>query len=102
MENQFPNKSDALRMVYLLEQMTATTTGGTALLQSYAISDSDESSSATKYYGFLKADGSWYIMKVTVATGVSAFTYVQGAAGTYAAAWAAKASQTYATFDVAF
>lgn len=106
MENQLPNLSSALRMVYLLEQLVSTSPGGSGTPTAtapatYAISDADEAAASPKYYGFLKADGAWYILKVTAAAGVSGYTYVAGTTG-YAAAWTGRAGQTYTSYDVTF
>lgn len=60
----------------------------------YSISDLDESS-ATKYYGYLKADGGWYILKLTS-------TEARYAKGTSGYNWANRASETYDTFANTF
>lgn len=60
----------------------------------YAISDLDESGT-TKYYGFLKDDGGWYIMSVTG----TAVRYVKGASGY---SFASPSSLTYDTFSNTF
>lgn len=60
----------------------------------YSISDLDESGT-TKYYGFLKDDGAWYIMSVTA----TAVRYVKGASGY---SFASPSSLTYDTFSNTF
>lgn len=60
----------------------------------YSISDRDESG-ATKYYGYLKADGGWYIMSVTS----TAVRYVKGDSGY---SFASPSSLTYDTFSNTF
>lgn len=51
------------------------------------------------YYGFSAADGSWKILRKTIATNV--FRYSTGASD-YSTAWTNRASQSYATYDVTF
>jgi hypothetical protein len=58
---------------------------------------SDRVVGATKYYGFLKADGSWYIMRDTGTT----YRYVRGDSG-YPSAWTNRSSQTYDLFSEVF
>lgn len=60
----------------------------------YSISDLDESGT-TKYYGFLKDDGAWYIMSVTA----TAVRYVKGTSGY---SFASPSSLTYDTFSNTF
>ena len=60
----------------------------------YSISDLDESGT-TKYYGFLKDDGGWYIMSVTS----TAVRYVKGTSGY---SFASPSSLTYDTFSNTF
>ena len=47
---------------------------------SYRISDIDDDATPN-YYGFLKADGSWYILKETVSAGANTYRYVAGSSG---------------------
>lgn len=51
------------------------------------------------YYGFSAADGSWKILRKTIATNV--FRYSTGASD-YSTAWTNRASQSYATYDATF
>ena len=67
-------------------------------VSSYQPSDID-STSDPKYYGFLAADGSWYIMEENTAEGT--YRYVRGTSG-YAAAWTARATNTYVLFSALF
>lgn len=62
----------------------------------YSISDLDESG-VTKYYGYLDADGAWYILQLTSSTG----RYIKGASN-YTTNWTNRASLTYDTFDNIF
>jgi len=52
----------------------------------------DEETATYEYYGYVKADGSWCIKRVTISTAYS--QYVIGASD-YATAWTNRASQTY-------
>lgn len=67
----------------------------------YIISDLDEST-ATKYYGFLTADGRWYIMREQTA---NTYRYARGT-GNYetaiTGAWVTRAAQNYTHFHIAF
>lgn len=63
----------------------------------YAPSDVDEASDP-KYYGFLAADGRWYIMKNT---GDTTFRYCTGMSS-YASNWANRATLTYDYFSEVF
>jgi hypothetical protein len=64
----------------------------------YRISDSDETGSPS-YYGFITADGAWFIMSIDG----GAFRYCRGSSG-YAAAWALRADPgtVYALYDTVF
>lgn len=52
----------------------------------------DEETATYEYYGYVKADGSWCIKRVTISTAYS--QYVIGATD-YTTAWTNRASQTY-------
>lgn len=69
-------------------------------LLGYMTSDTDEASD-TKYYGFLNADGKWYIYRWNTITGEH--RYVRGDTG-YIAAWTARADvgTVYDYWDVVF
>lgn len=67
-------------------------------LDQYKISDGDEAGT-TKYYGFVDKDGNWYILKND--TTANSYRYTKGS-GSYSAAWTARASKTYNTYDVIF
>ncbi len=68
-----------------------------ATLDSYKISDVDDASDP-KYYGFLRANGYWYILRNT---GDAQYRYVSGLTG-YADAWTGRAALTYTYMDQAF
>lgn len=83
----------------------ATATGQTNIqtkigdvLADYKISDIDADASPN-YYGFLRKDGAWYILKETVSAGADTYRYVKGASGYN---WSNRASESYVTFDSAF
>lgn len=69
---------------YSWQTPAATTTGDSN--QNY------EKTSTYVYVGYENTDGSWYIYRRTVATNIR--LYATGASG-YAAAWTARAGQTY-------
>lgn len=72
-------------------------------LVGYQPSDIDDGGS-TKYYGFLKADGRWYIMRESS----GAYRYAKGVpdpdngGGLYTDAWTARASLSYDYYSVVF
>lgn len=65
---------------------------GNDLTSRYKISDI-----ASPYFGYLDADGAWYIMKLSAGEA----RYVKGATG-YAAAWAGKAGLSYDYYNETF
>ena len=68
-----------------------------AMLNAYRLVDTDEASATTKYYGFTKRDGYWYIMKEAISSDVHAYTFVTGTSA-YSTAWTGRAGLTYGTF----
>lgn len=60
---------------------------------------SDQESGVTSYFGYLNADGNWYIQKGVQAGAVINYTY---AAGSSSYSWANRGSASYASFDVTF
>lgn len=64
----------------------------------YSISDIDDSADPA-YYGFLSADGSWYILRETSSTG--AYRYAKGTTD-YSTNWTNRATLTYDLYDVTF
>jgi hypothetical protein len=64
-------------------------------IDEYQSSDIDESADP-KYYGFLRADGHWYIIQNNSAAGT--FRYVSGATD-YIISWTGRAGLTYGYFD---
>lgn len=71
------------------------------LLDAFNISDVDEQVATPRYYGFLRLDGSWYIMKETNTAGLKVYTYVKGTAS-YSTNWTGRAGLTYADFQTVF
>lgn len=61
----------------------------------FAVSDLDETNG---YFGFMTSTGAWYILYLTA----TAARYARGAAGTYAANWAARAGLSYQYYDQVF
>ena len=68
---------------------------GNALASYYLVQDDDTSSASYEYYGYVKADGSWVIKRVTVSSSYAEFD--SGASG-YATAWTNRATGTYADY----
>lgn len=64
----------------------------------FRISDVDGAADP-KYYGFLAANGNWYIQREVASP--NQFRYVYGWSD-YATAWANRASLSYDLFDVVF
>jgi len=60
---------------------------------------SDQQSGTTSYYGYLRKDGAWYIMKSVLTAPVTNYTYVKGASGYN---WAGRAGLSYASFSATF
>jgi len=71
--------------------------GKTAQLQDYFISDIDESDEGIKFYGYLDAEGNWYIMQSTSGT-----TYRYASSGVYASNWIDRSGIDYQAFDQEF
>jgi hypothetical protein len=71
-------------------------------LLGYRICDRDSGNGDFNYYGYMKKDGSFYIMREEVAVG--AYRYYQGNIGSYATDWVARKSGsiTYSYLNVAF
>lgn len=71
-------------------------------LDEYKISDIDDAD-PTKYYGFLKKDGGYYILEED--TVAKTYRYYKGSSGydiAVTGAWATRVSQTYDYFNVIF
>lgn len=67
-------------------------------LSDYKISDIDADASPN-YYGFLRSDGAWYIIKETISAGNDTYRYASGSSGYN---WSNRASETYQSFDNTF
>lgn len=59
----------------------------------YKISDTDDDASPN-YYGFVKTDGNWYILKETLVAGANTYRYIKGDSG-YATNWTGRTGLTY-------
>lgn len=66
-------------------------------LEGYYISDQE--TGATSYFGYLNADGAWYIMKAVTSGAETNYTYVKGSSGYN---WAGRAGLSYAVFSTTF
>jgi hypothetical protein len=69
-------------------------------LQDYFISDKDDDASPN-YYGFVKKDGNWYILKETVSAGADTYRYFKGVAD-YATNWTNRVGLSYDYFHNIF
>lgn len=72
---------------------------GFPILDGYAASDTDESDGTYNYYGFLKADGSWYILRTTKTQ--TALRYFAGSSD-YVTNWTGKGALSYDYFNAIF
>ena len=68
-------------------------------LRGYQISDQAVNPGATSYYGFLRNNGAWYVMRSVVSGNVTAYTYVAGDSGYD---FSNRAAESYVSFDSAF
>jgi len=66
----------------------------------YVISDKDDDASPN-YYGFVNADGGWYILKETVSAGADTYRYIKGDSD-YTTNWTGRAGLTYGYFNAIF
>lgn len=73
----------------------------TDVFSAYRIVDTDERLASPRFYGFLRLDGWWFIMKATATTNVTTYTFIKGTSD-YQTNWTNRASLTYATFDNVF
>ena len=65
----------------------------TSVLEQYSISDQDETTD-TKYYGFLRTDGAWYILKIDESVSVPTYRYKRGSVD-YISEWSNRSTLTY-------
>ena len=90
-----PTRGNPLRIPTVVEVID------TDPLLGYRISDRDNvGAGGFNYYGYMKKDGNFYIMRETIATG--AYRYYKGTLGNYVTDWTARASQTYDYLNVIF
>ena len=68
-------------------------------LPGYQIAEQDTGS--TQYYGYLRKDSYWYIMRVTRVGSVRSYRFVKGRSG-FPAKFVARATLTYGYFDEVF
>lgn len=66
------------------------------ILASYKISDKDDDASPN-YFGFVNADGAWYILKETVSAGADTYRYAAGSSS-YTTNWTNRASLSFDHF----
>ncbi len=68
-------------------------------LLGYRISDRD-TGGAFNYYGYMKKDAQFYIMREDTSTG--AYRYYKGTVGDYVTDWTNRANLTYAYLNLVF
>ena len=66
---------------------------GPLILDGYFAADGDADASPN-YYGFVRADGAWYILKETLSAGADTYKYAKGDSR-YEANWTNRANLTY-------
>lgn len=76
------------------------TTAIEAQLTNYKVSDVDDAGT-TKYYGFLRANGYWYILQENTAVAPKTYRYTSGLSG-YTTSWTGRTGLTYGYFDATF
>jgi len=69
-----------------------------APLGGYVIADQDEAGDP-KYYGFVNAQGHWYILAINTD---GSYKYYRSSSVAYATGWAGRAGYTYNYFHAAF
>lgn len=68
----------------------------------YRITDSDESVTTPRYYGYIDEVGSWLILKISISGGLKAYRYARASfasTGTYSLNWDARATLQYGYWD---
>lgn len=71
-----------------------------SILEGYFAADGD-SDASPNYYGFVRADGSWYILKETLSAGADTYKYAKGD-NNYSTNWGNRAGLTYDYFHNVF
>lgn len=71
------------------------------IYNAYKVVDIDENAASPRYYGYLRRDGYYFIMKATISSGVTNYTFTKGTTA-YSTAWTNRASETYAAFNAVF
>lgn len=82
--------------------MSADAIAWQAIINGYMTVDAPVSASeaegAVNYYGFINAQGSWYIMRETITAGIAHYDFARGQGTGYSTAWTNKATQDYEEF----
>ena len=90
--------SDGKSFYNSIQQAISTSSGETDPLVGYQPSDIDDTSTP-KYYGFVKANGAWYIMRESS----GAYRYTVGSKLTsYSTSWSGRSGLTYSYFYEVF
>jgi len=94
LSGRMPTRGNPLKIPQVVEVVD------TDPLLGYRISDRDSGNADFNYYGYMKKDGGFYIMRETVTTG--AYRYYKGVIGDYAADWTARVGKTYNYLNIIF
>jgi len=103
------------RLVHKVTQFTAGDIEGTYILgadgnvisfnpaEAFAIAkvDDDGDETSVHYYGYLRADGAWYIMQESKSGNETTYQYYTGASD-FSTGWTNRATLGYSTFDAIF
>jgi hypothetical protein len=66
------------------------------LLYAYVMANKDDDASPN-YYGYVRADGSWYILRETISAGNDTYQYAKGYSD-YETNWTGRAALSYVYF----
>lgn len=67
------------------------------LFSAYVISRKDDDATPN-YYGFVRADGGWYVLRETVSAGNDLYEYAKGKSA-FSTNWTNRASLPYVSYD---
>jgi hypothetical protein len=76
---------------------------GLNILNGYLQSDTDGSSTSVQYYGYLAPNCAWYIMQISISTGISNYRYFAGSGlSNYETNWTNRTGLSYDYFSNIF
>ena len=67
------------------------------LFAGYLIKKGD-SDASPNYYGFVRADGAWYILRETLSAGDDSYAYAKGS-GDFDTNWTGRVGLTYVSYE---